>query len=184
MINKIIVLSIISILTACQSIPINKQTTSTNKDDIIIGKSTVNDVTRIMEEPVLTWKNDNGAITQVAYSNQPIGYKTFIIKFDINSSVSSISQVMNEKYFSLLQPGMSPENMRFTLGPERSSGDYEDQTKKSYNYGFCNPEGKRRELKVIFDFKTLTLEKAIVRKDSLYSGTEEENCKPYTNYKN
>lgn len=185
MINKIILTFSFLILTACQSVPVGKPSGNNNSGtDIIIGKSTINDVIKIMEEPVLTWKNENGAVTQVAYSNQPIGYKTFIIKFDINATVSSISQTMNEKYFNQLQKGMSPENMRFILGPERSSGDYDDTTMRSYNFGFCNSAGKRKELKVIFDIKNQELQDKIIIEDPLNAGTVYENCKPYTNYKN
>lgn len=185
MINKIILTLAVLTLAACQSIPVAKPSGNTNSStDIIVGKSTINDVIRIMEEPVLTWKNENGAVTQVAYSNQPIGYKTFIIKFDMNATVSSISQTMNEKYFNQLQEGMSPENMRQIIGPERSTGGYEDLNMKSYNFGFCNSNGKRKELKVIFDIKNQELQDKIITEDSLYSKTTEENCKPYTNYKN
>lgn len=103
---KIITLMIVGFLTACASsqpkqfaaTSANQNISSGNKD-IVVGKTTYLDTIKIMDEPLLTWKDEHGHIYQVAYSNQPIGYKTFLIKYDNNGIVSSISQTMNEKYF-------------------------------------------------------------------------------------
>lgn len=170
-------------LLGCASYTTKETPTIKTNSEIIVNHSTINEVIAIQGEPVLSWKNSDGGIIQFAYSNQPLGYKTFIIKFDENGIVKSITQTMNERYFSKISIGMSAEEVRTILGPEKSTGGSNDINITSYNYSFCSKNGKRMEFKVFYDFKEGKVVGTKIIPDTLYPLGEESICKPYTNYK-
>ena len=94
--------------------------------------------------PGAVWKNADGSEVW----EYPQGYyavQTFMIAFDPDHAVREVHQVLNEAYFSRIQPGMSREDVRRLIGKPREiwyfpARDEETWTWRYYdiNYRFFN----------------------------------------------
>jgi hypothetical protein len=94
--------------------------------------------------PGTVWKNADGS----EMWEYPQGYyavQTFMVAFDPDHAVREVHQVLNEAYFSRIQPGMSREDVRRLIGKPREiwyfpARDEETWTWRYYdiNYRFFN----------------------------------------------
>src|SRR5205814_7434183 len=70
--------------------------------------------------PSTVWKNADGSELW-EYPQGSYAVQTFMVAFDPDHAVREIHQVLNEAYFSRLQPGMSREDVRRLIGKPRAT---------------------------------------------------------------
>lgn len=84
------------------------------------GKASVEDVMRTMGEPAIRWQNPDGSL-QLAYPRGPAGFNTFMVLVGQDQKLQHIEGVLNPKYFFLVQPGMTKDQVLRILGPSERS---------------------------------------------------------------
>jgi len=94
--------------------------------------------------PGTAWKNADGSEVW-EYPQGFYAVQTFMVAFDPSHAVREVHQVLNEAYFSRIQPGMSREDVRRLIGSPREiwyfpARDEETWTWRYYdiNYRFFN----------------------------------------------
>ena len=76
------------------------------------------DVEARVGAPGTVWKNADGSEVW-EYPQGFYAVQTFMVAFDPNHAVREVHQVLNEAYFSRIQPGMSREDVRRLIGKPR-----------------------------------------------------------------
>ena len=145
------------------------------------GLSNVSQVEQSMGKPDMTWRNSQGRIVEAAYSTQPEGYTTFMLKFNEQGVVTSVAQVMRDKYFAMIKNGMSGQQVMKILGPYRSVDHFSAKHQIDWNYGYCSDNDGRQVFSVSFDDRTMLVNGSVVTPDQLFEfgGNEEGRCTPY-----
>lgn len=145
------------------------------------GVSTVAGVEQSMGKPSMTWRNSQGNIVQAAYSNQPAGWFTWMIKFNDQGVVTNVSQVMNDAGFAKIQNGMDGQQVHKLLGPERSVDHFSALNQIDWNYGYCSDNDGRQVFAVSFDATTMKVNGSVTTPDPMYwmGDNEEARCEPY-----
>ena len=102
------------------------------------------DVEARVGAPGAVWKNADGSEVW-EYPQGFYAVQTFMVAFDPKHAVREVRQVLNEAYFSRIQPGMSREDVRRLIGKPREiwyfpARDEETWTWRYYdiNYKFFN----------------------------------------------
>ena len=105
--------------------------------------------------PVAVWKNADGSEVW-EYPQGSYAVQTFMVAFDPDHAVREVRQVLNETYFSKIQPGMSREDVRRLIGKPREiwyfpardeetwTWRYFDTTYRFFNVLFDRSEGTVR----------------------------------------
>ncbi len=83
------------------------------------GVSTESDVRLVMGQPEKVWQQGNGDRV-LEYPKGPAGPRTWMFDIAENGVLKNYRQVLTEDTFSTIQPGMSQEMVRRTLGKPRS----------------------------------------------------------------
>ena len=145
------------------------------------GSATVAVVEQSMGKPSMTWRNSQGKIVQAAYSNQPGGWFTWMIKFNDQGVVTSVSQVMSDAGFAKIQNGMDGNQVHKILGPERSVDHFPALNQVDWNYGYCSDNDGRQVFAVSFDATTMRVNGSVTTPDPMYwmGDNEEARCEPY-----
>ena len=145
------------------------------------GSSNISAVEQSMGKPNMTWRNEQGKVVQVAYSNQPAGYFTWIMKFNNQGVTTSVAQVMSDAYFAQIQKGMDGNQVHKILGPERSVDHFASLNQVDWNYGYCSDNDGRQVFSVSFDAKTMKVNGSVTTPDPMWSmgDNEEARCEPY-----
>lgn len=162
----------VAVITGCAVVP---------AANIKPGASNVAQVEQSMGKPDMTWRNSQGRVEEAAYSTQPGGYTTFILKFNEQGVVTNVAQVMSNKYFAKIQNGMNASQVHKILGPERSVDHFSALHQVDWNYGFCSDNDGRQVFSVSFDDRTMLVKGSVVTPDQLFEfgGNEEGRCTPY-----
>jgi len=79
------------------------------------GVSTAADVRRALGQPAFEWKNLDGSYTW-EFARGPEGTVTYMVDMGADDVLKAIRQVLSEEYFSRIQPGMTPEEVRRLIG--------------------------------------------------------------------
>ena len=145
------------------------------------GYSNLAQVEQAMGKPDMTWRNADGRIIQAAYSNQPAGFVTFMVSFDDKGTVTRLSQVMSDKYFGMIQKGMSAQEVHKVLGPERSVEHFDNLHQIDWNYGYCSDNDGREVFSVSFDDRTMRVSGSVTTPDLLFmiGDNDEGPCVQY-----
>lgn len=165
-------LSGVAVMSGCAVVP---------AANIKPGFSNVGQVEQSMGKPDMTWRNSQGKVIQAAYSDQPAGFTTFMINFNDQGVVTSVDQVLRDKYFAKIQNGMNGNEVHKILGPERSVDHFSSLNQIDWNYGYCSDNDGRQVFSVSFDDRTSKVSGSVTTPDPLWSmgDNEEARCVPY-----
>ncbi|SAK55312.1 lipoprotein [Caballeronia temeraria] len=92
-------------------------------DKLQAGVSTVDDARRKVGKPEIVWQNDDGS-QRLEYPRSPYGTKTYMLDFDANGTLVSITQALTAENFAKVTPGMSQDDVRRLLGKPTSVAQY------------------------------------------------------------
>jgi hypothetical protein len=102
------------------------------------------DVEARVGAPGTVWKNSDGSEIW-EYPQGFYAVQTFMVAFDPDHAVREVHQVLNEAYFSRIQPGMSREDVRRLIGKPREIWYFPDRDEETWtwryydiNYRFFN----------------------------------------------
>ncbi len=162
----------LAVMTGCAVVP---------AANIKPGFSNVSQVEQAMGKPDMAWRNSQGKIIQAAYSDQPGGYTTFMLYFNEQGVVTSVTQVMNDRNFAKIQNGMDGQQVHKILGPERSVDHFSSLHQIDWNYGYCSDNDGRQVFSVNFDDRTMKVVGSVTTPDQVFEfgGNEEGRCTPY-----
>ena len=74
------------------------------------GVDQLENVLEVMGQPAMRWQNPDGSV-QLAYPRGPMGYHTFMVHIGSDGKLRQIENVLDEKTFSRIQPGMTEEDV-------------------------------------------------------------------------
>lgn len=88
------------------------------------GVSTEEDVRERFGQPEAVWDGPDGAQVY-EYNRQPAGYQNYQITIGPDGKMAALRQVLTERNFALIQPGMPMEAVRKLLGKPMKITNYD-----------------------------------------------------------
>jgi hypothetical protein len=89
----------------------------------VVAGDTRDDVLRKMGPPTATYTMPDGR-PRLEYTRMPAGRKTYMIDFDDAGRVTHWQQVLDERHFMAIVPGMTREEVLRLIGPPSGTGEY------------------------------------------------------------
>lgn len=116
------------------------------------GTSTIDDVRRVMGEPAMRWREDNGG-ERLAFPRGPAGYHTFMVLTDANGRLVSLGNVLESKHFAKLRAGMSQDDVLRTLGPSQPQWTiyFKARDELVWEWRFCSEQAEPARFYALFD---------------------------------
>lgn len=116
------------------------------------GESNLEDVQRVMGQPGMLWKNVDGS-TQLVYPRGPMGFHTYMVNIGIDGKLVKIENVMDQKYFSRIQPGMSKNQVLHILGPSTPTWTiyFKARDELVWEWRYCDVWTRPARFDVLFD---------------------------------
>jgi hypothetical protein len=130
------------------------------------GTTTIEDVLRAMGVPALRWQDADGT-THFAYTHQPEGYKTLLLDFDSKGKLRSFENVLDEKHFATIKPGMTEEQVLHRLGPPEPqwTAYYKARDELVWEWRFCDAWNAAARFDVLFDATKGTVRSSFDRRE-------------------
>mgnify|MGYP001757260947 CR=1 FL=1 len=132
-----------AVLTGCDQQAIN---------ELEEGVSTEADVREKFGAPEAVWDGPDGAQIY-EYNRQPEGYQNWQITIGPDGRMSALRQVLNERTFAQIQPGMPMEAVRRLLGKPMKITTYALKKETHYDWRWRNGpnESDSQVFTVVFD---------------------------------
>jgi outer membrane protein assembly factor BamE (lipoprotein component of BamABCDE complex) len=97
------------------------------------------DVLRLMGPPTARYVMPDGR-ERLEYNRMPFGRQTYMIDLDAAGRVAHWENVLDERHFAAIQPGMSREDVLRLIGPPAFTSNYARPERGfTWNYGFETP---------------------------------------------
>ena len=123
------------------------------------GVSTEEDVRERFGQPEAVWDGPDGAQVY-EYNRQPAGYQNYQITIGPDGKMAALRQVLTERNFALILPGMPMEEVRKLLGKPMkiTTYDLKKETHHDWRYRDGPNESDSKVFTVIFnpDMRVLT----------------------------
>jgi hypothetical protein len=120
---------------------------------IKIGQSNAEDVKKVYGLPDDIWEQEDG--TKVYFFPKgPEGARTFAITMSKDDKVAAIEQVLTEKNFAKVQPGMAKDDVRRLLGKPRSTEFFQLKNEDVWDYRYLVDANNTRIFNVHVDRAT------------------------------
>jgi outer membrane protein assembly factor BamE (lipoprotein component of BamABCDE complex) len=101
------------------------------------GVSTEADVREKLGAPEAVWDGPDGAQVY-EYNRQPEGYQNYQVTIGPEGKMTALRQVLNERTFALVQPGMMMEEVRKLLGKPMKITTYDLKKETHYDWRWRN----------------------------------------------
>jgi len=105
-------------------------------------------VTAKVGAPGTVWKNPDGSEVW-EYPQGPSGVQTFMIDIGPDQAVQAVHQVLNERYFSRVNAGMSRDDVRRLLGKPKEVWYFPALSEESWTWRYLDV--RYRFFHVLFD---------------------------------
>lgn len=113
------------------------------------GIATEADVRNLMGEPAFSWGEVNGSKV-LAYPRGPVGLQTFMVRLDNNDKLIVIEQVLNDRNFNKIQPGMNETQVTHLIGPPYRVIPFKRRQEIAWDYRYQDDWGYSSIFSVIF----------------------------------
>ena len=145
--TALVAIGIAVVLTACDSRRIEK---------LEEGVATEADVRKEFGEPEKIWDAADGGRT-FEYSRQPQGHVNYMITIGADGKMSALRQVLTQRNFDKVTPGMMMEDVRKILGKPMKITPYELKREVAYDWRYMEPPATSMVLTVTFntDYRVL-----------------------------
>jgi len=132
------------------------------------GEDNMENVLQLMGQPAKRWQNADGTIT-LAYPRGPMGYHTYMVSIAKDGKLQQIENVLNEKYFARIQPGMTQDEVIDLLGPAYQSWTvyFERSNELVWEWRFCDVWHDASRFNVMFDNTKGTVRRTLIMTESL-----------------
>jgi len=116
------------------------------------GEDRLEDVVHALGQPAMRWQNADSS-EQLAFPRGPMGYRTYMVTIDIDGKLRQIENVLDEKNFARIQPGMSKEEVLRILGPSYPNWTvyFERRDELVWEWRYCDAWSEAARFNVLFD---------------------------------
>lgn len=134
--------------------------------DLVTGTSTEAEVVAQMGIPAASWKATDGSL-QLAYPRGPEGPHTFMAFFAPDGRLLRIENVLNERYFAKIAPGLSQEDVLRLIGPPQPqwTAFFGARNELVWEWRYCDNGGQLALFDVLFDGTTQRVRSTMSRPD-------------------
>jgi len=125
------------------------------------GVDKLENVLQVMGQPAMRWQDPDGAV-QLAYPRGPMGYHTYMVHIGPDGKLRQIENVLDEKNFARIQPGMSKEDVLHIIGPSyaRWTAYFKARDELAWEWRYCDAWNAAARLYVLFDNSKGTVRKS------------------------
>lgn len=148
--NFIIVIFSALLLAACSSTYLGYE--------LKPGEDKLENILHVLGQPAMRWQNEDGSV-QLAFPRGPAGIHTYMVTIGADGKMQQIENVLGQKYFALIKPGMSKEEVLRILGPSYPSWTayFERRDELVWEWRYCDTWGEAARFDVLFDNTTGTV---------------------------
>ena len=116
------------------------------------GVDQLENVLDVMGQPAMRWQNPDDSV-QLAYPRGPMGYHKYMVHIGSDGKLRQIENVMDEKTFSRIQPGMTKEDVLHILGPSFSgwTAYFKARDELVWEWRYCDEWNELARFDVLFD---------------------------------
>lgn len=141
------------------------------------GKAGFDDIVRVMGQPAMQWQNSDGS-KQLAYPRGPMGVHTFMAVIDSAGKLKSLKNVLDDKTFARIQPGMSKDQVLRILGPSEPSWSvyYARRDELVWEWRYCNQLNQPSRFDVMFNRSKGTVRSSMGMTESQRGLCGEREC--------
>jgi len=125
----------------------------------------------------MRWQNPDGSV-QLAYPRGPMGYHTYMVQIGSDGKLRQIENVMDQKYYSRIHPGMTKDEVLYILGPSFTGWTTYSKARDEliWEWRFCEwNESKRFD--VLFDNSAATVRKTMTLTETQMTLCGRADCK-------
>lgn len=119
------------------------------------GVDGLDNVLQLMGQPALRWQNSDGS-QQLAYPRGPMGFHTYMVLIAADGKLQQIENVLHERSFKRVQPGLSKDEVLRLLGPfyPAWTAYFERRDELVWEWRYCDTWGEAARFDVLFDNTT------------------------------
>lgn len=134
--------------------------------DLVAGSSTEAELVAQMGAPAARWKAADGSL-QLAYPRGPEGPHTFMAFFAPDGRLLRIENVLTERHFAQIVPGMSQEDVLRLIGPPQPqwTAFFGARNELVWEWRYCDYGGQLAFFDVLFDGTTQRVRSTMSRPD-------------------
>lgn len=116
------------------------------------GEHRLQNVLQLMGEPAMRWQNTDGS-EQLAYPRGPMGYHTYMVSIGADGLLRQVENVLDEKHFTRILPGMSQDEVLKILGPPYPNWTayFERRDELVWEWRYCDAWSEPARFDVLFD---------------------------------
>lgn len=132
------------------------------------GEDRLENVLQAMGQPAMRWQNADGTL-QLAYPRGPMGYHTYMVTIATDGKLRLIENVMDEKSFARIRPGMSKDEVLRILGPSYPNWTvyFERRDELVWEWRYCDAWNEAARFDVLFDNSKGTVRSTMSLTESL-----------------
>ena len=131
------------------------------------GEDRLENVLRVMGAPAMHWQNPDGS-EQLAYPRGPMGYHTYMVHIAPDGKLQQIENVMNQKNFAHIQPGMTKDQVLYILGPSFPgwTAYFKARDELVWEWRYCDTWNETARFDVLFDNSKATVRSTMSQTES------------------
>ena len=135
------------------------------------GEARLEDVLRLMGPPAMRWQDADGS-AQLAYPRGPAGRDTFMVQLGPDGRLRSIANVLEDRNFARIQPGLTKEQVLRVLGPPDGARTayFKARDELVWDWRVCSNYGYLARFLVLFDNTSGTVRSTMTKPE--YFGHE------------
>lgn len=132
------------------------------------GVDRTEDIVRVMGQPAMRWQNEDGS-SQLAYPRGSMGYHTYMVFIGADGKLQSIQNVLDEKNFARIRPGMTKEEVLRLLGPSFPgwTAYFKLRDELVWEWRYCDAWNEAARFDVLFDNSKATVRSTISQSESV-----------------
>jgi hypothetical protein len=126
------------------------------------GVDRLENVLNEMGQPAMRWQNPDGSV-QLAYPRGPMGHHTYMVNIGSDGKLRQIENVLVQKSFNRIQPGMTKAEVLYILGPSFPgwTAYFKDRDELVWEWSYCDVWNEAARFDVMFDNSNATVRKTM-----------------------
>lgn len=130
------------------------------------GIASLDDVIRVMGQPAMQWTAPDTS-TQLSYPRGPLGFNSYMVYVGADGKLSRIENVMHEKTFTRIIPGMQKDEVLRVLGPFEPGWTvyYKARDELAWEWRYCDAWNQAARFDVLFDNTRGTVRSTLSRRE-------------------
>jgi hypothetical protein len=141
------------------------------------GQDSLDDVVRVMGQPAMRWQNADNSM-QLAYRRGPMGLHTYMVYIGPDGKLQKIENVMNQKTFSRIQPGMTKDQVLRILGPSTPgwTAYFKARDELVWEWRYCDAWNTPARFDVLFDNTNATVRSTMSQTEAQMGACGTDGC--------